>query len=216
MLQRVNRSNPSQRDTDLWAPPRWALVSGVLGVVANVLLLAFYLLSQPWQPGDRPYGWVGTVNDVFVAAQYAALIPVAIGLRGAMQRHRLQWVNWLGIAAMALIVVLQVLLVGGLMRFNVEIFPVSAGIVVTFGWVAAVIRIGTREGALSGRLATVSTGLVVAFVAGLALVGLSLILPQKSVPGYAAFGIGGAFGLLAWLGFPFWLVWARNRFAQIA
>lgn len=211
----MNRANQTPRVIDLWEPSRWALVSGVLGLLANVLLIAFYALSQPWQPGVRPYGWIGNVNDFFVAAQYAAMIPVAFGLRAALQRSRLDWVTWLGIAAMALIVILQVLLIGGLIRFNVEVIPVSACIVVTFGWVAAVIWVGKRQGALSGRLATFSTGLVVAFLVGLALVGLALMLPQKSVPRYAAFGIGGALGSFTWLGFPFWLLWARGRFSQM-
>jgi hypothetical protein len=198
-----------------WEPARWALLSGVIGVIANVLLLAFYALSQPWHAGERPYGWVGTVNDVFVAAQYAALIPVAFGLRAALQRHRLGWVAWLGMGAMMLIVLLQALLVAGVMKFRVEGIAVSLCIVVAFGWMLAVVRISNREGAITGRLATLGTGLGVAVILGLALVGLALLLPKRSVPQYILFGIGGAFGLFAWFGFPFWLLWGRSRFSQM-
>jgi hypothetical protein len=203
------------RTIDPWEPARWALLSGVLGVIANLLLIAFYALSQPWQPGERPYGWVGATNDVFVTAQYAALVPVGFALRAALQRHQLRWVAWLGIAAMMLVVLLQALLLVGVMKFNVEGIAVSLCLAVAFGWMLAVVRTGNRERVFSGRLATFGTALGVTFVMGLALVGLALLLPKWSVPQYAAFGIGGAFGLFAWLGFPLWLVWARSRLSQL-
>jgi hypothetical protein len=191
-------------------------MSGVLGVIANVLLIAFYALSLPWQAGERPYEWVGGVNDFFVAAQYAALIPVAFGLRAAVQRHRLGWIAWLGIAAMVLIVLLQALLLLGVMKFDVEGLAVSVCILVTFGWLLAIVRVGSRDGALTGRLATFGTALGIAFVSGVSLVGLALVLPKSSALQYGAFGIGGAFGSFAWLGFPLWLVWARGRLSRLA
>ena len=198
-----------------WDPARWALLSGALGVIANVLLIAFYALSQPWQPGERPYGWVGAINDVFVTAQYAALIPVAFGLRVALQRHRLGWIAWLGVSAMMLIVLLQALLLLGVMKFDVEGIAVSLCIAGAFGWMLAMVRIGNRDGVFTGRLANFGTAIGVAFVLGLALVGLAFLLPKGSVPQYAAFGTGGAFASFAWLGFPFWLIWARNRLSQM-
>lgn len=108
---------------------------------------------------------------------------------------------------MILIVLLQALLLAGVMKFNVDGIAVSLCIVVAFGWMLAIVRIGNRDGALTGRLAAFGTAFGVAFVSGLAMVSLALLLPKGSVPQYAVFGIGGAFGLFAWLGFPFWLLW---------
>lgn len=202
-----------RRTTDL---ARWSLVSGVLGVIANVLLIAFYALAQPWKAGVQPFEWVGSVNDFFVLVQYATLLPVGLGLRSALQRHRLGWVAWLGIGAMALIVLLQALLLLRVMKFSVEGILVSLCIAASFGWLLALVQIGKREdGAFTGRLATFGTAIVVGIVLGLVLVGLALVLPKGSLPQYVLFGVGGAFGSFGWLGFPFWLIWARNRLSQL-
>jgi hypothetical protein len=65
--------------------PRWAVVSGVAGLVANVLLILFFVVSGPWtSAGDLD--WLGTANDVTVVVQFAALVPVALGIRAGLAR----------------------------------------------------------------------------------------------------------------------------------
>jgi hypothetical protein len=102
------------------------------------------------------------------------------------------------------------------MNFDVEGIAVALCILGIFGWMLAVVRIANREGALTGRPATFGTAVGVAFVLGIALVGLGLVLPKGSLPQYAAVGSGGAFGSFAWLGFPFWLLWARNGLSRMS
>jgi len=44
-------------------PRRWALTSGIAGLVANVLLALFYLLARPFSDVQNSFGWLGTAND---------------------------------------------------------------------------------------------------------------------------------------------------------
>ena len=63
----------------------WALTSGITGLVANVLLVLFFLLAQPFGVGplaERPdFIWLGTANDWVILVQFLTLIPVALALR---------------------------------------------------------------------------------------------------------------------------------------
>ena len=54
---------------------RWALVAGVTGLLANVLLVVLFTT-----PADGPYAWTGPANDVVGDVSTLATIPVAVGL----------------------------------------------------------------------------------------------------------------------------------------
>ncbi len=56
---------------------RWALASGVIGLVADLFLVAFYTVAQPWT--DTPHEtWLGAANDYLMILQFVALLPVEV------------------------------------------------------------------------------------------------------------------------------------------
>lgn len=40
------------------------IVGGIAGNIANVLLILFYALAQPWHGHENGLFWLGSVNDV--------------------------------------------------------------------------------------------------------------------------------------------------------
>jgi hypothetical protein len=171
---------------------KWALAAGVAGVAADVLLVLFFAIDQPWRPGSHGTGWLGPANDVLVAAQFAALVPVALALRRGVA---------LGVPAMASVVVLQLLLIAGVLPFEVQVYFVTAGIAAVIGWVLAV----SRRAGLPRPAARFGTGLAVAWFSGLALVAASLSLPPE--PRWVVLGLGVVVGLAGFLGFGVWPLW---------
>src|SRR4051794_41957073 len=57
-----------------------ALVSGATGIAANVLLVLFFALAEPFSGSPNAAGWLGTANDWLMVPQFAALVPVAVAL----------------------------------------------------------------------------------------------------------------------------------------
>ena len=68
-------------------PVLWALTSGITGLVANVLLVLFFLLAQPFgvngplAEAGQDFMWLGSANDVVIIVQFLTFIPVALALR---------------------------------------------------------------------------------------------------------------------------------------
>ncbi|MEJ2857552.1 MULTISPECIES: hypothetical protein [unclassified Saccharothrix] len=172
----------------------WALVAGVAGLGADVLLVLFFAVDQPWQPGAHGTGWLGPANDVLVAVQFAALVPLAVAFRRGVL---------LGVPAMAGVVVLQVLLVADVLPFEVQVVPVTAGIALVIGWVLLVCR----RVRLPRRAARLGTVVSLGYFAGLAVVLASLLLPWGSTAQWIGFGIGGLVGFVGFLGFSVWPLW---------
>jgi hypothetical protein len=113
---------------------RWsALASGVIGLVADVLLILFYITAKPWTD-SADAGWYGFANDILVMVQYAMQVPVVLGLRrlmpGNARTHR--WYT-AALAASVAVVVLRFLLVTRLLSFDVQVVPVSLAALVTLG-----------------------------------------------------------------------------------
>jgi len=52
--------HPSEQRID--GPRRWAWLSGIAGLVANVLLALFYLLARPFSEVQNGFGWLGTAG----------------------------------------------------------------------------------------------------------------------------------------------------------
>lgn len=169
----------------------WALVAGVAGLCADVLLVLFFAVDQPWRAGEHGTGWLGPVNDVVVAVQFAALVPLAVAFRRGVL---------LGVPGMVAVVVLQILLVTGVLAFEVQVVPVTAGIALVIGWVLLV----SRRARLPRRAARLGTVVSLGYFAGLALVLASLPLPWGSTAQWIGFGIGGLVGFVGFLAFGVW------------
>ncbi|MFI9813896.1 hypothetical protein [Saccharothrix variisporea] len=176
----------------------WAVVAGVAGLAADVSLVLFFAVDQPWRPGVHGTGWLGPTNDVLVVVQFAALVPPAVRLRrGAL----------LGVPAMVAVVLLQVLLVAGVLSFEVQVVPVTVGIALVIGWVLLV----SRRARLPRRAARVGTAVSLAYFAGLVVVLASLLLPWGSTAQRIGFGLGGLVGGVGFLGFGVWPLWLAEE-----
>ncbi|GAB1510444.1 hypothetical protein [Actinophytocola sp. KF-1] len=183
-------------------PARWAALSGTAGLAANVLLVLFFAVSRPWADGGG-LAWTGTANDVVVVVQFAALVPVALAVRGRLRAGWAGAATAVAVGAMAAVVLLQVALIAGLLAFEVQVGFVMACFAVTFAWVLVVSRTGRN--ALPRGVVLVGTVVGVSYLAGAAVFGAgALLLPPDSVALYAVCGAGVVVGVVGWLGFPLW------------
>jgi hypothetical protein len=203
-------------------PALWALTSGITGLVANVLLVLFFLLAQPFgvngplaEPG-QDFMWLGSANDVVIIVQFLTFIPVALALRRWLTPTRsMRMATAAAVAAMMAVAILQLLLVAGVLEFDVQVILVVAMFLVVYAWVITVSSTGHRDGTLPRSVTRFGLLLGVTFPVGLIIAGAGMLFPGGSpaqlafvIPGVAIAGIG-------WLGLPVWpLVLARNVFSK--
>ena len=194
--------------------PRWAVLSGLAGLIANILLILFFALAHPWTPGASEFAWLGPANDAVLVVQFAALVPVALAVRARLGERLGQGVTAAAVTAMVAVVALQLVLLAGLLAFEVQVWPVVGCQMITFGWVLAASRAGRAT--LPRAVVRVGTTVGVGFLAGLVVVGAGLLLlPAGSPAQYAVLALGGVVAVVGWLGFPVWpLVLARRTFEE--
>jgi hypothetical protein len=195
---------------------RWAVLAGVTGLAANLLLISFFVLAPPWRQPFTGLAWLGPANDAVVVVQFAALVPVAVAVRARLGQGRLvRGATVVAVVAMGSVVVLQVLLLADVLGFQVQGPLVVACFLVIFGWLLAVSRIARRTGALPGRVVRCGLTVSVSYLIGVLVVAAALLAPWGSSVQYAGFGVGVAVGLFGWLGFPVWsLLLARQVFKE--
>jgi len=168
----------------------FALASGVIGLVADVLLVLFYIVAQPWTDAPRDT-WLGTANDYLIIFQYVALVPVVLLLS-----TRRVW-TVVGLVACLAVIVFQVLLVTGAMSFGTEVGFVSVASIASMLWA------GVAGLPLDGPVRTLSRVLLIGLPVALAAFGIgTLVTIVADVSwGWVA---GGAVGALLWFVFPTW------------
>ena len=179
---------------DLKRAAPWARAAGVTGHAANVLLVAFFAVEV----GRRrvlPVS-LGSANDVVGSVSTALMVPVVL----AVSPNR--WIRRLGLGATGVLTLAGPALVLGLVPFAVQM-PIAIG---AFEGLAAWIVLSGWRGTLPDdvtRLAAFSGGGV---LAGGAVVGVALSLPEGSLLRRAALVIGGVPGLAGWLAMPVWFM----------
>jgi hypothetical protein len=197
------------------SPVLWAWTTGVAGLVANVLLVLFFLLGQPFGAGGGPT-WFGTANDVVVIVQFLTFIPVALALRRwlpSTQSMRIATVAAVG--AMLAVAILQSLLVAGVLEFDVQVILVVATFLVVYAWVIAVSSTGHRYGTLPRPVTRFGLLLGVSYPVGLVVASAGLLFPWGSAAQLAFVIPGVVIGAIGWLGLPVWpLVLARLVFSK--
>ncbi|MGP3920913.1 hypothetical protein [Nonomuraea sp. 10N515B] len=186
------------------APIRWAAgASGVIGLIANVFLILFFVTAQPWTdaPGD---GWFGWANDVLVVVQYATLLPVILTLGRLMAGDaRARGWTWIGLAAAVAVIVLQVLLVTETLPFAVQVVPLSVSAVVAMCWAGAISGAGTRTGTLPVTVTRLGRTIVIVLPIAVVAYGAgALVAGALDVPW--AWAAGGIPGVVLWTLFPAW------------
>jgi deazaflavin-dependent oxidoreductase (nitroreductase family) len=191
-------------------PAEWALVSGISGLTSGAFLILFFGIARPFSGQPSPWSWLGPANDLTSAVQAAALVPVALALRGLMPDETVRRWTVVGIVAMAAATVLPVLLVTGVLPFAVQAPMVTFFIAVMFCWLYAVSRAGGRKGVLPSPVARAGMGTSLAVGAAGVVGALSLLLPARSAARYAGFALAAVPGILGWLGFPAWTLLLRR------
>ena len=106
--------NPLQQRTS--RPGLWAVISGIAGFVANVLLMLFFLLGRPFEPVQNSFGWLGTANDWVIVVQFLTLIPVAVALpRWLPPTRSVRVATVIAVGAMLAVAMLQLALIAGVL-----------------------------------------------------------------------------------------------------
>jgi hypothetical protein len=202
-------------------PVLWALASGITGLVANVLLVLFFLLAQPFG-GSGPlageashdFMWLGSANDLVIVVQFLTFIPVALALRRWLPPARsVRLATAAAIGAMVAVAVLQLLLVAGVLEFDVQVMLVVATFLVVYGWVIVVSSTGHRHGTLPRSVTRFGLLLGVSYPVGLVIAAAGLLFSWGSAAQLAFVVPGVVIGAIGWLGLPVWpLVLARLVF----
>jgi hypothetical protein len=203
-------------------PVLWALTSGITGLVANVLLVLFFLLAQPFgvsgplaEPG-QDFMWLGSANDVVIVVQFLTFIPVALALRRWLPRTRsIRIAMAAAVGAMVAVAILQLLLVAGVLEFDVQLVLVVATFLVVYVWLIAVSSTGHRHGTLPRSVTRFGLLLGVSYPVGLVIAAAGLLFPSDSAAQLAFVAPGAVIMAAAWLALPLWpLVLARRVFSK--
>jgi hypothetical protein len=206
---------PRQRTT---GPQVWAMTSGITGLVANVLLVLFFLLAQPFGEVRQDFMWLGTANDWVIVVQFLTLIPVALALRRWLPATRaVRFTTAAAVVAMVGTAVLQLLLVAGVLGFDVQVWLVVPLFLLIYAWVLTASSAGHRHGTLPRPVTRFGLLLGVCFPIGLLIAAAGLPFGWGSAV-QLTFGIPGILlGAVSWLALPVWpLVLARLVFGKHA
>lgn len=182
----------------------FAYAAGVAGILANLLLIAFFVL-QASQPED---GFsLGSTNDIVGSLGTAFMIPVALALGAWLpDRRSARIIQVLGLSAMAVLTAGGPLLVLGVLAFEVATPMAMAAYSVLSLWLLLINRWLRLSDVLPPRVTRLGELLGAGTLAGYLVVGVGLLLPWMSWPQLVMFGAGVLVGLPAWLGIPVWFL----------
>ena len=182
----------------------FAYAAGVTGILANLLLIAFFAL----QAGNPENGtFLGSANDLVGSLGTALMMPVALALGASLPDRRLGRISRIvGLSAMAVLTVGGPLLVLGVLSFEAQA-PIALGAWVVLSlWLFLTNRWLRLSGALPPRVARFGEILGSLVLAAGAVAGLALLLPWMSGPQMIAFGVAGSLAAIGMLGMPFWFL----------
>ncbi|HWJ52390.1 MAG TPA: hypothetical protein VNT24_03310 [Propionibacteriaceae bacterium] len=207
----IETSPPRQRTN---GPQLWAMTSGITGLAANLLLVLFFLLAQPFGEVRPGFMWLGTANDWLIVVQFLTLVPVALAVRGRLPVTRaVTLATAAAVAAMVGTALLQLLLIAGVLEFDVQVWLIVPLFLVIYGWVLTTSSTGHRHGTLPRPLTRFGLLLGMCFPLGMLIAAAGLPFGWGSVA-QLAFGVPGLLvGGLSWLALPVWpLLLARLVF----
>ncbi len=193
-----------------------AIASGIVGILATAVLLAFYLLEAPQAvAAGAQTSRLGAINDGLGGVELLLLVPVAAALRLTSLRH-----SWLaaiaGVAGFAGVGVTAELYVLGLIGSEVWYPIAAAGYVLIGVWVGSISLIG-RSGYLPRGLTRlgVATGVGILMIpVGVFLLGGlgALTDPRLALHNYP-FLASIAIGIIATaIAVPIWSIWLGRHF----
>jgi len=196
-------------------PRLWAWVSGIAGLLANLLLVLFFLLAIPFSEVQNSFGWLGTANDWVIVVQFLAMIPVAVALRFWLPPSRkVGGITAIAVAAMVTVAVSQLLLVTGALEFDVQVVLVVAAFVPVYAWVFLMSSVGHRSAALPRSVTRFGLLLGASCPLALLITAAGYLIGNASGHPLAAVSPGIVLGALSWLALPVWpLMLARLVFS---
>ena len=178
-----------------------ALVSGGVGLVAGLVLVAYFALANPFDHDPGGPNWLGPTNDALGVVQFAALAPVVWALGRRLPAARgVRVLTLLAVAASLAAAVLGALLVADVLTFEQQIGPLMVAIVVIYGWLLMVNLTGHRTRTLPRVVTRFGVLLAVGFLAALVFIGAGLVLPGPL--GQIVQYVGYLSGVIGWLGLP--------------
>ncbi len=191
------------------------IFSGLQGFVSAAGLLAlilFFALAAPFGSGQSRWAWFGPVNDwlyVLGAAPWiAASVLLVIRVRAGMLLWTLTVVLCVLVAAGAIV---TALMLAGKVGLNVQFAVATPMTLVGFIWLWPAAAAAVSAAALPQWVLPFSIVVLLAFVAGGALVGAGFLLPAESATRMVLFVAGGVPVALAMVAFPaWWIVVASN------
>ena len=116
---------------------------------------------------------------------------------------------------MAAVAILQLLLVIGVLEFDVQVVLVAATFLVVYAWMIAVSSTGHRHGTLPRSVTRFGLLLGTSYPVGLVIAAAGLLFPSGSATQLAFVVPGVVIAAIGWLGLPVWpLVLARLVFSK--
>ncbi len=195
---------------------RLAIASGIVGILATAVLLAFYLLEAPQAvAAGAQTSRLGAINDALGGVQLLLLVPVAATLR--LTSHRLGLLAAIaGVAGLAGVGVAAELYVLG--RIGSEVwYPIAAAGYVLIGvWIGSMIgRSGYLPRGLNRLGFATGAGILMIPVGVFLLGGLSALTdPRLALHNYP-FLASIAIGIIATvIGVPIWSIWLGRHFLR--
>jgi hypothetical protein len=196
-------------------PTLWALTSGISGFVADVLLVLDQLTENV---GDvrQYFTWLPAAIACVMVVQFLTLIPVALALRGWLPPTRsVRLATAAAVGAMVATAILQLLLVAGVLEFDVQVLLVVATFLVVYTWVLTASSAGHRHGTLPRSVTRFGLLLGASYPVGLVIAAAGLLFPWGSAAQLAFVVPGIAIAAFGWLGLPVWpLVLAHWVFSK--
>jgi hypothetical protein len=186
-------------------PYAWALTAGITGLLANVLLVLFFLLAQPFGEARQRFMWLGTANDWVIVVQFLTLVPVALAVRRWQPANRaVRLTTTAAVTAMVGIAVLQLLLIADVLDFEIQVGLIVALFLVIYAWVLVVSSTGHRHGILPRPVTRFGLLLGVSFPVGLLIAAAGLPFGWGTAAQLALAVPGIVLGSASWLSLPVW------------
>jgi len=192
---------------------RWTVALGVVTFVSGAFLIVMFVsLSQ----GGSAAPW-GPINDALSAGGnviLAALVPY-LSRGAARTRGSRAFVRVVGAATLAA-AASGLLLVAGVLPFEPSTAISMVTIVLQCAWMIWLNLAWLREGRIPRRISRFGMAFGVGLLAGIALVGGSLLLPWGSWAANALLIPGVVLGAGMWIVWPLWFVLLGRHLSRTA
>jgi hypothetical protein len=189
-----------------------AIASGIVGVLATVVLIAFYILEAPQAvAAGAKTAPLGAINDALGGVEFLLLVPVAVRLRPAGNALS-QLAAIAGVAGLVGVAVAQELYVFGVIGPDVDYPVIAAGNGLIGAWIGTVSLVASHSFHLPRGLTlfgiAIGVGMLLIPVGIFVLGGLSVMTAAKVVLNNIPFLVTVGIAIIAIaIGLPVWSIW---------